>query len=107
MILKLTGAKLVDTDLTRSNLTRSNLTRSNLTRSNLTRSNLTRANLTGADVTNVRLSRVLWTLETTWPDDIADRIREDPTKSARAPTVSAAAARNPIDRSGPTTRASS
>jgi uncharacterized protein YjbI with pentapeptide repeats len=92
----LAGARLAAADLTNADLTRANLTRADLTNAHLTGAwladtfladaDLTGADLTRADLSDARLAKArlaratldaaLWTERTTWPDDIADRIRQ-------------------------------
>jgi uncharacterized protein YjbI with pentapeptide repeats len=76
----LTGADLTRADLTGALLTGADLTGADLTRADLTGALLTGADLTGADLTGADLTRtdltgVLWSGETSWPEDMASLMR--------------------------------
>jgi len=73
----LTGADLHAARLAGADLTGANLSQTDLSGTDLTGANLTAARLSNAEIIfSTKLSAVIWSGATTWPDSIADNIHE-------------------------------
>jgi Pentapeptide repeats (8 copies) len=72
----LRGADLRGADLTGADLTGADLRGADLTGADLFRVDLTAANMRKADLTGAKLSEVIWSEDTVWPQAVAKGIKE-------------------------------